>query len=265
MERPVPQLDRALRLADTEQRLEQLPLAVALQSADAHHLALLEVEVDALQAVADRQPADLQGDAVGRGRLPLGIEAVEPAAEHLGDDLVVGDRCHLVSRDGHAVPEDGDASGEVSHFGEAMRDVDDKHPGCRETPGEIEQPLGLARGERRGRLVEDEDSGIAGERLGDLDHLALRKRQPADLDVRPRDRDAIAFEQRVRIGPHLAGAHGAKRVERLAAEPDVLLDREIGNERQLLKDGRDPGALGRARICGDEGLAAKQDPAFVRP
>ena len=41
---------------------------------------------------ADREVAHAQRDAPGRGRLALGIEAVEPPSEHLGDDLVVADR-----------------------------------------------------------------------------------------------------------------------------------------------------------------------------
>ena len=168
-----------------------------------------------------------------------------------------------MGRDRHAVPEDGDALREVAHLGEAMRDVDDEHPRGREAPGEVEQPLGLARGERRRRLVEDEDGRVARQRLGDLDHLAFGERQPPDLDVGPGDRDAVALEEGERIGPHLAGPHGPERGEGLAAEPDVLLDGEVGNQRQLLEDGRDAGALGGARIGGDERLAAQENPAFV--
>ena len=67
---------------------------------------------------------------------------------------------------------------------QAVRDVDDELAVGGELAGEAEQPLGLARRQRRGRLVEDEDFGIAGERLGDLDHLPLGERQPADLLVR---------------------------------------------------------------------------------
>ena len=40
------------RPADAEQRLEQLALAVALQAADAQHLALAQVEVDVASALA---------------------------------------------------------------------------------------------------------------------------------------------------------------------------------------------------------------------
>ncbi len=75
--------------------------------------------------------------------------------------------------------------GEVAHLGEAMRDVDDQHARRREASREIEQPLGLARGERRGRLVEDEDGRVARKRLRNLHHLTLGERQPADLDVGP--------------------------------------------------------------------------------
>ncbi len=40
--------------------------------------------------------------------------------------------------------------------------------------------LDVGGGERRGRLVEDQELGVAAERLGDLDHLAARQRQVAD-------------------------------------------------------------------------------------
>ena len=42
---------------DAEQRLEQLALAVPLQAADAEHLALVEVEIDAGEPAAGRKAA----------------------------------------------------------------------------------------------------------------------------------------------------------------------------------------------------------------
>ena len=104
--------------ADAEERLEEFALAVALQAADAEHLALVQVEARhpcrRWPTERSRTRSAMRSVAVG---LPLGIEPVEPPAEHLGDDLVVADRAGLVRGDGHAVAEHGDAVGDVAHLG----------------------------------------------------------------------------------------------------------------------------------------------------
>ncbi len=101
---------------------------------------------------------------------------------------------------------------DLADLGEAVRDVDDQHARGGEAPGEAEQPVGLARRQRRRRLVEDQDRGVAGERLGDLDDLALGERQPAHLDVGPDDGNAVALEQRQRrLRASAAALHGAER------------------------------------------------------
>ena len=60
----------------------------------------------------------------------------------------------------------------------------------------------VAAGERRGRLVEDEELGVLAQRLGDLDHLPARQRQVADQRARI---DVLAVDAR----QQLLGAVGA--------------------------------------------------------
>src|SRR5207248_1138097 len=81
-----PQLDRASCLANPEEGLEELALAVALETADAQHFALAKIEIDVLKAMAGGKAAHSQGDPFGSDRLALRVEAVEAAAEHFGDD-----------------------------------------------------------------------------------------------------------------------------------------------------------------------------------
>ena len=65
-----------------------------------------------------------------------------------------------------------------------MADEDDAVALGRETAQDLEDLLGLLGRQDGGRLVEDEDLGVAVERLEDLDPLLPADRQRADLDVR---------------------------------------------------------------------------------
>ena len=151
--------------------------------------------------------ADLQRDAVGRGGDALGIEPVELAAEHLGDDLVVADTA-LASCAATVLPlrKMVSRSAMCADLGHAVRDEDDQLALGGELAGEAEQPLGFARRQRRGRLVEDEDARVLGEPLGDLDDLPFGQRQPPHFLVGLQRREIVFVEQRQRLAAHLAAA-----------------------------------------------------------
>ena len=57
------------------------------------------------------------------------------------------------------------------------------HSRAFESRDHVEQPLDLARAQRGGRLVEDDQIGFERQRLGDLDELALRRGKVARLGV----------------------------------------------------------------------------------
>ena len=100
--------------------------------------------------------------------------------------------------------------------------------------------------QRRGRLVEDEDARVLGEPLGDLDDLPLGERQPPQLLVGPQRRES-GSARTARASRRRIAARSTVRsaVQRLAAEPDVLLDRQVGDQRQFLEDGGDAARAGR--------------------
>ena len=85
-----------------------------------------------------------------------------------------------------AVAQDGHPVGELAHLGEAMGDVDDGGARAAAAPDVLEQQLDRVLAERRRRLVEDEQRGLDGERLGELEQVLLRDGQGVDaiLEVR---------------------------------------------------------------------------------
>ena len=175
------------------------------------------------------------------------------APDHAPDDAALADRLRVaVERlDRRAVADDGDLVGDLGDLVELVRDEDRRHPLRLEFEQEVEQRRAVGLVEARGRLVEDQQLDVLGERLGDLDQLLL-----ADADV---------GDERVRrflAGPPCPSARGrggsislqsmTPLVGGLVAEKDVLGDRELRRERQFLVDDDDAEMLAVAdarRIC----------------
>ena len=123
-----------------------------------------------------------------------------------------------------------------------------------------EQQVDLARLQRRGRLVHDDDPGVGGQRPGDRDHLLHAEAELAepapDVDV-----DAVAGQRsRARLAVHPAEVDEAEPVERLPAEEQVAGDAEQRHQVDLLVDGADPGGLRVARAGEGDRLAAGSAP-----
>ena len=127
---------------------------------------------------------DREDDAIGRRRrLDEGVG--HRSADDLLDEIA---RRGLADRDGgHAPPvaEHGDAVGDAEDLVEAVGDIDDADAARAEAPERVEEMLDVGLGQRRRRLVEDEDVGLDGERAADRDERALGggKRRDADVGV----------------------------------------------------------------------------------
>ena len=107
--------------------------------------------------------------------------------------------------------------------------------------------------ERRERLVEEEDRGVARERAGERDALPLAARQVAGPGTGEM-RDPEALEQLV---DPLS-----------AAEGDVAADVEVREERVLLEDEPDRAALGRQvdpRLRVEPRRCSERDAAALGP
>ena len=242
-------LDPPLGAQDAEEREEELELPLALEPSDSEHLARVHVEVDVAQAMPEPKPADAERDRVADALPLLGVEPLDPPAQHHRDDLVLGRIGRRPRADHRAVAKDRDLVGDLLHLAEAVRDVDDDHPRLGEAPSQSEEPLHLARRERRCRLVENEHAGLGRHRLGDLDELALGDRKPAHLATRVDRRKREPFEEALRLADERPTADGSQRRQRLAAEPDVLRNGQVGDERELLEDRRDTARAPRRAGC----------------
>ena len=145
-----------------------------------------------------------------------------------------------------AVAQHRHAVGDARHFLEPVRDIDDADAAPRDLAHDRKQPLDLGRGQRRGRLVHDQDARGVGERLGDGDDLPAADRELADrlIDV---DLDADRFEPGARGAAHRRTVEHAGAGQ-LPSEEQVGGDVEARHEIELLENRRDAGGLRGARI-----------------
>ncbi len=119
------------------------------------------------------------------------------------------------------------------------------------------------RGERRRRLVHDQKARIREQRPGDLHDLLPRDVEVADAGVRIDPSTEAA--QDVRGPPALFGRIHAAETTPLAAEEEVLPNRQRGDEVELLVDGGDPRREGVDRPREGRRRAADLDPPRIRP
>ena len=109
-------------------------------------------------------------------------------------------------------------------------------------------------GQRRGRLVHDQDARVVRERLGDLHALAVADRELADRRAHVEVADVERGEHLARPLAHPAPVDRAEAALRGVAHEDVFGDRQLGEEQELLVDRRDARLL---RLLGrGEGRSA---------
>ena len=123
-----------------------------------------------------------------------------------------------------------------------------------------EERLGLLRRQHGGRLVEDEDAGVAVERLQDLDPLALADGEVGDAGVGV---DLEAEAARRGRAMRARGVAEAEAPERAGAEHDVLEHGEVVGEGEVLVHHADAGRERGARLAGRERAAHDLDGARV--
>ena len=223
------------------------------------------------QRKGDRADAALVGDRVRLqpdrrvlcdGGLVECIEG-EGAAGHVGDDAGLAGLADRTIADDAAVAQDDDAVGDREHLVEAVADEDDGDAMRAEIADDGEQRLGLVRRQRGGRLVEDQQFGVAGERLGDLDDLLLGRRERTGLDPRIDMAGADPDEQLARLGRERLAVDQAGPAGHVIADEQVLHHRQRGDQRQLLVDMDDAGVERRPGIPEDGFLATPTDGAAV--
>ena len=160
-------------LVGAEDRPHRLGPARAHETGDAQDLALPDGEVDRRPIPGVAQPLDAQQFRpqrhLGAERVALAEHAPDHRRHHLPErdvgDAVRG--CHpAVSQHRHSVAD-------LEHLVQMMGDVEDSDATTLEAADDLEEAVDLLRRQGCSRFVQDEDSGLAGERLGDLNELHL--------------------------------------------------------------------------------------------
>nr|BFE70913.1 hypothetical protein GCM10020092_042140 [Actinoplanes digitatis] len=221
----------------------------AHQAGEADDLAAAHHEVLVLADLAvggDRVPhvpvADLEEDLADRRRV-VREPAAQLAADHAAHDAVLVDAVRLdVQRlDRLAVAQDGDLVGDRLDLVQLVRDHDRGDAALAEAAQQVEQVPGVGLVQRGGRLVQDEQPDVLGERLGDLHELLL-----ADADVLDQGVGVLLeADPRHQVQRHPVGGLPVDRaaLAGLVAEEDVLGDRHVRDEGELLVDDHDARVL----------------------
>ena len=183
------------------------------------------------------------------------------APGHQLDEFAFGDVARLDGGDLASIAEHGDAVADLLEFLDAVRHIDDADAGALEPADQREQVLRLGLGERGGRFIQNEQTHLGEERLGDLDHLLMGARQLADLLV-GQDVEAEFADYRTRLGPHRRMIEEAAGAE-LPAQEEILLDRQLRHQAELLEHRTDPHHPRRVRREANEAASAKFELAGV--
>jgi len=214
--------------------------------------------------VGDVPVADLEDNLADLG-VTVGEAVGQVPPDHPPDDPVLG---HSAARrierfDDATIANDGDRIGDRLDLLDLVGDQDRRDALGLEAAQQAEQLLavGLVQGGRR--LVEDQESDLLGEGLGDLDELLLADAESSDGRV-GEVVEADHLQQVAR--PGMGGAPVDQAVMALfVAEEDVLGDRELGDQGELLVDDDDAERLAGPDV-GELGfLPVEQDQALVLP
>ena len=116
--------------------------------------------------------------------MALREQAREATSEHHRDDVLVGHLRRHHGANGLAVAQHRDPIGDPSNLVHAVRDIEHQLALLGIPAGHLEQPVHVSGYERGGRLVQDQDVGLAGQRLGDLDELLIGHGHGPDGPVR---------------------------------------------------------------------------------
>ena len=255
------------RLAQPDDRLDQLVLAVPGHPGDPEDLAGADLEVDAPLTICWPR-SSLGGQALdvehGRGRMRDASvhDQLDLAADHqLGQVVLVG-LGRLALADHPSAPNDRDPVGDLEDLVQLVADEHDAVALGGEPPQDREDLVGLLGRQHGGGFVEDEDPRIAIERLEDLDPLLPADRQRAhlglgvDLEAEPA---AELDDPAVRLVAVEEEAVG----HRLLAEEDVLGDGQDGDEHEVLVDHADAAGDGVGRAGDPDRRPVEEDLALV--
>ncbi len=188
------------------------------------------------------------------------------APDHHADDPLRIDFVLRQFPDPSTVAQHHNTVGQFSNFRQTMRNIQDAHTIRAQLQNHLHQPAHFAGKQAAGRFVENDDSGLRRQRPGHLDQLPLREAQMAherrSPTIEPQSRDQ--FPGATMQLPPMGHRKPADPADRLLAQENILGDRQILGQIQLLVD-RMNAQLQRGARRRDRPLTIiDQDPAGVR-
>ncbi len=175
------------------------------------------------------------GPEIGRGQTG---KFLRPLTDHRADDPGDVHARHRAVAGDQPVAQDGDVVADPDQLVQPVTDVDDPHAIRRKVADHAEQDLDLGRRKGAGRLVQDQDSGVLRQRLGDLDDLLLADAQMPKGSVRV-DLLLQPPHQRRRRLPLKSGVDVDPGAQGFATDEDVFRHRQVRKQVQLLKHDAD--------------------------
>ncbi len=224
---------------------------------DAEDLALPHREGHVREIAGAREVLDLEHARRG-AEVRLDALMVEGFAGHQLAKTAVGHSRRLERAARLAVAQHSDAFGNLENLVETMADEHDRDGPALQLEREREESIDLVPRERGGRFVHDDEARVVGDGAADRDELALGDREVAQAGRRVK-RHADPLQGGFRRAPDRSPAQEMQPVVLL--DRDILGNREVGEQGQVLVDDLDaaPDAFGRIQPCAF--LAADQDAA----
>lgn len=233
----------------TGQGLRGLAAAGAEEPTETEHLTGVQRQGYVVELVVAGESG--RGEHRGaRGVVALGAEAGEAgaadlghvAAEHHRDELHAVEVGEVAGVDVAAVAEHGDAVADPVELIHAVADVEHRDPACAQVLDDPEEGLDLARLQRGGGFVHDDDLGVDRDGAGEGDHLLGADAQGVQGPLRV-DAYAETVEQFGGLTVHTTEVDQAETVLRLTPEEDVARHAHQRDEVHLLVDRGDTGLL----------------------
>lgn len=267
--RPSTRIFALAQARHAEAAQEQLLLTHALQARHAQDLAGPEAEARLHELAAGRDPPCLQrrrrAGRTGALRRPRREGGGQGAADDHPDHLVVADPGHLGRAHVLAVAQDGEPVAEPPHLGHAVRDEDDRDPVRAHLLDEAAEPVDVAAGEGRGRLIEQQEARLPEHGAGDLDLLPLGQLERAHLGARIDGAKAQPLEMRCHEPLAPTPPELPQQPARGVRQQHVLGHGQVLDERHLLERRLDAVPVRRGRRIQPQRLAEQLDRALVGP
>ena len=165
---------------------------------------------------------------------------------------------HVLVGDDGAVAQHGDVVADAAELVELVRDVDDRDVVTPQVAHDTEEHVDLVVGQGRGRLVHDQDAHLLQQHARDLDELLLADGQVTDEEVRV-DVLTEPAEHLLRAYPLSGVVDEPSAVAKLATGEQVLGDRHVRKEAELLVDDPDTKTHGVAGAGDRDGLTLEVD------